>query len=104
MAVVRWSSTARQDLAAVRDYYERSSPGYARTIISKLIDAVTNLELFPRVGREVPEIEDSAFREVIVESYRVVYLVTGEGESAGIEVLTIAHGRQDLLKKLSRRS
>ena len=103
MAVVSWSSAARQDLASVRDYYERSSPGYTRTIISKLFGAVAKLELFPRMGREVPEIEDAAFRELIVEGYRIVYLVTGEGESAAVEVLTIAHGRQDLLKKLSRR-
>jgi len=100
---LRWSSAARQDLAAIRDYYEESSPGYARTIISKLFGAVTNLEIFPRMGREVPEIEDEAFRELIVEGYRIVYLVTGEEEAVDVEVLAIAHGRQDLLKKLSRR-
>ncbi|MGI9174905.1 MAG: type II toxin-antitoxin system RelE/ParE family toxin [Rhodothermales bacterium] len=104
MALVRWSSAARQDLAAIRDYHESSSPGYARTIVSKLFGAVTNLELFPRMGRQVPEIEEEAFREVIVEGYRVVYLVTGEEERVEVEVLAIAHSRQDLMRKLSRRS
>ncbi|QXD16943.1 type II toxin-antitoxin system RelE/ParE family toxin [Rhodocaloribacter litoris] len=104
MALVRWSWAARQDLAAIRDYYESSSPGYARTVISKLFGAVTNLELFPRIGREVPEIENDAFREVIVEDYRIVYLVTGQEEETEVEVLAIAHSRQDLVKKLSRRS
>ncbi len=103
MAVIRWSSAARQDLAAIRDYYEQSSPNYARTIISKLFGAVTNLELFPRMGRQVPELEDEAFREVIVEDYRVVYLLLGDNEKPDVEVLTIAHSRQDLMKKLSRR-
>ena len=56
------------------------------------------------MGRQVPEIEEEAFREVIVEGYRVVYLVTGEEESVEVEVLAIAHGRQDLMRKLSRRS
>ena len=104
MAVVTWSSAARQDLATIRDYYESDSPGYARTIVGKLFSAVTNLELFPRMGRQVPEIEEEAFREVIAEGYRVVYLVTGEGESVEVEVLAIAHSRQDLVRKLSRRS
>ncbi len=104
MALVRWSSAAKQDLAAIRDYYESSSPSYARTVISKLFGSVTNLKQFPRMGREVPEIEDEAFRELIVEGYRIVYLVAGEEEETEVEVLTIAHGRQDLLKKLSRRS
>ena len=104
MAVVSWSSVARQDLASIRDYHERSSPGYTRVILNKIFAAVTGLELFPRMGREIPEIEDEAFREMLVEGYRIVYLVTGEGEHATVEVLTIAHGRQDLIKKLSRRS
>ena len=104
MAVVAWSSAARQDLAAIRDYYEGSSPGYARTVVGKLFGAVTNLELFPRMGRQVLEIEEEAFREVIVEGYRVVYLVTGEEESTEVEVLAIAHSRQDPMRKLSRRS
>ena len=103
MAVVSWSSAARQDLVAIRDYYEQSSPGYARTIISKIFGTVSNLEVFPRMGREVPEIEDEAFREVIVEGYRVVYLMTGEEEAEAVEVLAIAHSRQDLMRKLSRR-
>ena len=103
MAVVRWSSVARHDLRAIRDYFENSSPAYARTIIGKLFASVSNLETFPRMGRQVPEIENEAFRELIVENYRVVYFVTEEDDQAEVELLTIAHSRQDLSKKLSRR-
>ncbi|MEM8557751.1 MAG: type II toxin-antitoxin system RelE/ParE family toxin [Bacteroidota bacterium] len=104
MAEVIWSSAAREDLAAIRDYYARTSPGYARSILTKLFAAIENLATFPRIGRAVPEIEDAAFREVIVEGYRVVYLVTGEEVDASVDLLAIAHSRQDLTRKLSRRS
>ena len=103
MAVVSWSASARQDLAAIRDYYESLSPDYTRTIISKLYEAVVRLEAFPRMGRPVPELEMDDFRELIVEQYRVVYLVAGEEAKATVNVLAIAHSRQDLAKKLSRR-
>lgn len=83
MAVVSWPSAARQDLVAIRDYYEQSSPGYARTVISKILGTVSNLEAFPRKGREVPEIEDEAFREVIVEGYRVVYRGSSGAQGEG---------------------
>ncbi|MEL6772317.1 MAG: type II toxin-antitoxin system RelE/ParE family toxin [Bacteroidota bacterium] len=104
MAEVTWSSAARDDLAAIRDYYARNSPGYARSVLAKLFAAVENLAVFPQMGRAVPEIEDPAFREVIVEDYRVVDLVTGEEADASVDLLAIAHSRQDLVGKLSRRS
>ncbi len=99
MAVVKWSLAAKGDLAAIRDYYETVSPDYTRTIVGKLYEAVLQLEAFPRMGRRVPELEMEDFRELIVERYRVVYLVSGED----VNVLAIAHSRQDLAKKLSRR-
>jgi hypothetical protein len=53
----------------------------------------------PRSGRVVPELQLEDYREVIVASYRIVYLTHGDQ----IDVLTITHGRQDLEKKISRR-
>ncbi len=55
------------------------------------------------MGRMVPELESETFRELIVEGYRIVYLVVGKREAAEVDVLAIAHSRQDLAKKLSRR-
>jgi len=69
-----------------------------------LFEAASRLETFPRIGRQVPELESATFREVIVEEYRLVCMVRGEGEEATIDVLALAHSRQDLRKKLSRRN
>lgn len=104
MAVVNWSSEARQDLHDIRDYYESRSPQYAQEIVGELLEAGSRLEAFPRMGRKVPELESATFREVIVEDYRLVYMVHGEREDATVDVLALAHARQDLRKKLSRRN
>ena len=72
--------------------------------MSALYEAASRLEAFPRMGRQVPELESATFREMIVEDYRVVYMVRGEGDEATVDLLAIAHSRQDLRKKLSRRN
>ena len=99
MALVSWSSEAKGDLADIVAYYEDRSPEYARAVVRQLYEAVTRLEHFPRMGRTVPELGLESFRELLVAGYRVVYLVREEE----VDILVIAHSRQDLLKKLSRR-
>lgn len=100
MAIVNWSASAKRDLVAIGDYYDKSSPKYAKLIVERLFDAVSILKQFPAVGRRVPELELDAFRELIVEAYRIVYLLD-DGEE-NVEILAVVHSRQDMLKKLSR--
>lgn len=100
MAIVNWSASAKRDLVAIGDYYDKSSPKYAALIVQRLFDAVSVLEQFPAAGRRVPELELDAFRELIIEAYRIVYLLDDSEENA--EILAVVHGRQDMLKKLSR--
>ncbi|MEM1040993.1 MAG: type II toxin-antitoxin system RelE/ParE family toxin [Bacteroidota bacterium] len=88
-------------MATIRDYYEDRSPEYARPIVSRLFESVSRLEDFPCMGRQVPEIGNEAFWELIVEGFRVVYLALEDGSE--VEPLAIAHSRQDLVKKLARR-
>ncbi len=99
MAVINWSAEAKGDLADIVAYYEDRSPTYAETLVRQIYEAVGRLERFPRLGRNVPELELESFRELIVAGYRVVYLLSEED----VNVLVIAHSRQDLIKKLSRR-
>ena len=99
MAVVNWSAEAKHDLADIVEYYEERSPAYARALVRQIYEAVTRLEQFPERGRYVPELDLKSFRELIVAGYRVVYLV----DEDEVDILVIAHSRQDLIKKLSRR-
>ncbi len=96
---VNWSAEAKRDLADIVDYYEDRSPEYARALVRQIYESVGRLEQFPQMGRYVPELSLKSFRELIVAGYRVVYLVSKEE----VDILVIAHSRQDLIKKLSRR-
>ena len=96
---VNWSAEAKRDLADMVDYYEDRSPEYARALVRQIYESVGRLEQFPQMGRYVPELSLKSFRELIVAEYRVVYLVSNEE----VDILVIAHSRQDLIKKLSRR-
>ena len=96
---VNWSAEAKRDLADIVDYYEDRSPEYARALVRQIYESVGRLEHFPQMGRYVPELSLKSFRELIVAGYRVVYLISNEE----VDILVIAHSRQDLIKKLSRR-
>lgn len=96
MADISWSAEARRDLKAIADYYKVSSPEFAKYIVDQLFHAVSRLEHFPKIGRKVPELEMDIFRERVVEEYRIIYLLQG----SSIEILTIIHSRQNLLKHL----
>jgi addiction module RelE/StbE family toxin len=93
-----WSPTALADLRAISDYISRDSQAYAAGAIEKILDAVDQLLLFPRMGRVVPEYDREDIREIIVFSYRVIYEVDGDA----IHIATVVHGAR-MLKRLIKR-
>jgi addiction module RelE/StbE family toxin len=70
---VRWTEQAVADLRSIREFIERDSPRYGRLVAERLYDATSQLELFPRSGRVVPELSRDDVRELIVGDYRIVY-------------------------------
>jgi len=93
MAKVTWTANAVDDLEQIGKFLERDSLHYARVVVSKLYYAVDRLRKFPLRGRNVPEIDDPGLREIIVDGYRIIYRL----RRSAICVLTIIHGRQELL-------
>jgi toxin ParE1/3/4 len=67
------SPTARTDLRSIVRYISYDSPDRAQRFGSFLIARAKELALFPRRGREVPELADPLIREIIVRSYRLIY-------------------------------
>ena len=84
---------AEADLEAIREYYERVAPEYAQSFVDGAVEKTLQLEVFPRMGRRVPEIEDDALRELIYRQYRIIYIVDAEGER--VDVLTIFHSAKE---------
>ena len=88
MAEVTWTNQALDDLGAVFLFIARDAPVVANLFVERVATATERLAEFPRSGRVVPEIGVQEIREVIVQSYRVIYQVVGEE----VEILTVHHG------------
>lgn len=90
---IRWSDIAEADLDQLYDYIARDVPYYAEQFVDRLIEAVGVLHEHPEIGRQVPEAEERTdVRELIFQSYRVIYLL----ESEQVYILTVIHGSRDL--------
>ncbi len=90
--IVNWSDLALDDLEDIKHYISKDSPFYAREFIELIFTTAERLVDFPLSGREVPEAEDKSIREVIVQSYRVMYRV----EPNCVLMLAVIHGSRDL--------
>ena len=87
MAKLRWTPQAADDLEAIAEYIASDSSHYAQLFVLKAVSLVEKLELFPQMGRIVPEKGDPTIREILFGNYRIVYRIRGEI----VELLTIYH-------------
>jgi plasmid stabilization system protein ParE len=98
MAEVRWALTAEEDLQAIENFIAKDSVLHAVSFIDRLIEAVEQLAVSPKVGRVVPEFNREDLRELLFRAYRIVYQVRGETAT----VLRVVHGARDLARLMSR--
>lgn len=89
--MVTWSRFAQEDLKQIYDFVARDSKYYAQKVVKNIVEKSEMLEVFPEMGRVVPEIEDLNVREVFIYSYRLIY----EIRSNKIEVLALIHSKRD---------
>jgi len=69
-------------------FIARDSVQYAKLFAIRAFEATDRLELFPKSGRVVPEINREDIREIILGNYRIIYrIITDE-----VEILTVHHG------------
>ena len=94
---VKWSDPALDDIEAIKTYISKDSPHYARAFIERIFTAVDRLLNFPLSGRVVPEAEDQEVREIIVQSYRVMYRIEANSlDQDYVLMLAVMHGSRDL--------
>lgn len=89
---VVWTQTAWTDLETIADFISRDSPYYAAAFVREMRDSARSLSLMAMRGRVVPEIGDKQIRELIIQSYRLIYKV----ERSRVALLGIIHGARDL--------
>lgn len=92
MARITWTQQALDDLEAVCLFIARDAPQYAQVFAARVFRATDRLAAFPRMGRIVPEIARDDLREVIVQSYRIIYRLLPDE----VEILTVHHGARPL--------
>lgn len=71
---VIWKDEAKEDLRDVLHYLSRFPSAYVDDWSNELTRKIQLLELFPEMGRIVPEKQLSHFREILVGNYRVLYI------------------------------
>lgn len=95
---VIWTESAWKDLHTIADYIAKDSAYYAAALVRNIRTAARSLNALPARGRIVPEVGDTAIRELFVQSYRLIYMVAPNQ----IRVLAIIHGARDLTKMVKR--
>lgn len=87
---VEWSGEALTDRAAIVDYLLPRNPHAAKRILLRLIDATTDLAMFPNIGREGT---DDTREWVVVHPYVLIYEVDEPNET--LRILRLWHASQD---------
>ena len=92
MAKIEWTERALADLKQIHDYIARDSFFYADSFANKVYMRIQALRSSPEIGRKVPEMDDPSIRELIFQSYRIIY----EIENDMVKIVTIIHGSRVL--------
>jgi len=88
---VIWTEAAWRDLDAAAEYIARDSEHYAAAFVREVLAAAWSLDRLAERGRVVPELGDKRIRQLLVRSYRLVYLVS----ESSVHILGLIHGARD---------
>lgn len=96
---ITWSEPALRDLVAIHAALARDSEPFASRVLERLLEAPERAGPMPRLGRVVQEMGDELVREVLFQSYRIIY----QAEAQGIVVLAVLHGGRAAERREPRR-
>ncbi len=94
-----WTTPAADDLEAAVEFIARDSDAYARTLAQLVVETAESLALFPDRGHRLRDPKLSRFRELLVGTYRLVYLV----QTQRILIEGVLHGHRSLERALKGR-
>jgi len=73
MSKVLWMPSALDDLQNIQEFIAKDSVYYANKFVDEAFNATEQIEMFPEIGRVVPEIGIPTIREIIHGAYRIIY-------------------------------
>ena len=86
---VVWSPLAIEKLESIAKFIALDKPTAADKWVNDIFDKTDLLSTQPEFGRQVPELLETNYREVIFGNYRIIYKVGNE-----VNVLTLRNSRQ----------
>ena len=90
MSNVLWMPSALEDLKGIQEFISRDSVYYANKFVDGVFDATEKLEIFPEMGRIVPELGIPSVREIFYGSYRIIYELIDDDAS----IVAVIHGKR----------
>ena len=96
MAQIIWTEPALFDLNEITEYIALDKVGAARRLVNRVFESVGQLEQFPEIGRKPPELDDSIYREIIVNPCRIFYRL----DQGKVYILHVMRGERQLRKYL----
>ena len=92
MVEVKWTKNALDEIDSIAEYISNDSPKYADFLVKQIYEMIDHLNQFPKIGRIVPETNNSNIREILFRNYRIIYLIKKEH----LEIISIFHGSRVL--------
>jgi len=86
---VVWSLLALEKLETTSKFIALDKPSAAEEWVNDIFDRTELLGSQPEMGREVPELLGSSYREIVFGSYRIIYKIEHD-----IKILTLRNSRQ----------
>ncbi|WP_440871405.1 type II toxin-antitoxin system RelE/ParE family toxin [Vibrio diabolicus] len=91
---VIWSPLALQKLGDAAEFISLDNPVAAEKWVNEVFDKADLLGSMPEMGRFVPELSNTNYREIMFGHYRIIYSLSVE-----IRILTVRNCRQILTEE-----
>ena len=88
---VVWSPLALEKLGDAAEFIALDNPVAAKNWVNEIFDKTDLLGTMPEMGRMVPEMPHTHYREILFGHYRIIYSLGLE-----IRILTVRNCRQTL--------
>ena len=95
MVKIVWTELSIEDLKEIFDFISEDSLRYATITVNKIYIRAQVISDNPYIGRIVPEFNEKKQREIISDSYRIIYRIKSEVQ---VDILRVFHSAR-LLKK-----
>ncbi len=97
MVEIKWLIISKIDLKEIFDFIAKDSEKFAEIQMQKIVEEVSILKTFPKIGKVVREFNNENIRELIKGNYRIIYRIISVNR---IDILMIHHGARDLVRRI----